>query len=378
MHLTLKQISLCDANAIEKHHAHHRKPADEARTRLAECQRAGAASVMTRPSESPRRALVLAGGAAKAAFEVGALAALVERGLKFGTVIGASAGALNAAYFAAGVRAGRELDAAREMVDFWLERARWRTFLELSSRAVVAGRGLSSSARLEAVLRERMGPLAKLPTQSEVQLRLVASMLSAGRRHDGALSYEHVFSFAESDFVNRLDEIAHAALASSAFPGLFAPVHVPSVGSCVDGGLVANTPLAEAVASGDVDEVYILTPLSPADGDPERLGGLSLISRWIDIMVSERFNREIDRAERAHAQRQVLAEEHGRGALSEQQHWDLQRRLGLRHAARVVLIRPRKALPGDLLAAFGDETLRAEYLARGRAAAEETLTAEAA
>lgn len=344
---------------------------------MVERERAGTALVMNANTEPPRRALVLAGGAAKGAFEVGALAALVERGITFGTIIGASAGALNAAYFAAGVRAGREREAVREMIDFWIERARWRTFLDISSRALAAGRGLSGSARIEQVLRERLTTLATLPAHNGVQLRLVASTLSAGRRRDGAMSYEHVFSFTEADFANRLDEIARAAIASSAFPGLFAPVHVPSVGACVDGGLVANTPLAEAVAAGDVDEVYVLTPWSPADGDADRLGGLSLISRWIEILVSERFNREIAHAERAHAQRQVLAEEHDRGALSDHQHWELQRRLGLRHAARVVLIRPKDALAGDLLSAFGDQQLRAEYVARGRDAAERALITEA-
>jgi NTE family protein len=324
----------------------------------------------------PRRALVLAGAAAKGAFEVGAIAALVEHGITFGTIIGTSAGALNASYFAAGVRAGREREAVREMVDFWIERARWRTFLDVSTRDIFAGRGLSGSRRIEWVLRERMAPLAALPATSEVQLRMVASRLAAGSGVDGATGYEHVFSFAGPDFATRLDEIAHAAVASSAFPVLFAPVNVPTVGACVDGGLVANTPFAEAIAAGNVEEVYILTPWSPADGDANRLGGLSLISRWIEIAVSERFSREIAHAERAHAQLRVLAEARDRGTLTEEQHWELQRRLGLRHAARIVVIRPALALPGDLLSGFGDQGLRAEYVARGRAAAEHALTIE--
>src|SRR5256886_16962808 len=49
------------------------------------------------------RALVLAGGGARAAYEVGVLAAIAERasGLEFPIVTGVSAGAINAVYLAA-------------------------------------------------------------------------------------------------------------------------------------------------------------------------------------------------------------------------------------------------------------------------------------
>lgn len=325
------------------------------------------------PTGEPRRAIVLAGGAAKGAFEVGALASLVERGLAFTSIIGTSAGALNAAYFAAGVRAGREREAAHEMVEFWLERARWRTFLDLSARDIATLRGLSRSTRAEAVLRDRLLLLSTLPARHEVQLRMVASRLAAAPGAAGALTHEHVFAFQASDFATRVDDIARAAVASGAFPGLFAPVDVPDIGLCVDGGLVANTPLAEAIALGDVDEVYVVTPWTAADGDADRLGGLSLLSRWIEIAVSERFNREVAQAERRHAQLQVLADERDRGVLSDEQHGYLQRRLGLRNAARIIVIRPSRALPGNVLTAFGDRSLRAEYIARGRAAADEVI-----
>src|SRR6185437_16702883 len=47
-----------------------------------------------------RRALVLSGGAARGAYEVGALKALNEMGFQFDVVIGTSIGAVNAIFFA--------------------------------------------------------------------------------------------------------------------------------------------------------------------------------------------------------------------------------------------------------------------------------------
>ena len=49
------------------------------------------------PSET---ALVLGGGGAKGAYEVGAIAALDELGIKAGSVFGTSVGALHAAMYA--------------------------------------------------------------------------------------------------------------------------------------------------------------------------------------------------------------------------------------------------------------------------------------
>src|SRR2546430_13768224 len=55
------------------------------------------------PHGSRRLALVLAGGGARAAYEVGVLSAIAERapGLEFPILTGVSAGAINALYLAA-------------------------------------------------------------------------------------------------------------------------------------------------------------------------------------------------------------------------------------------------------------------------------------
>src|SRR5213593_791996 len=59
------------------------------------------------PHGSRRLALVLAGGGARAAYEVGVLSAIAERapGVEFPIVTGVSAGAINAVYLAAHAQA---------------------------------------------------------------------------------------------------------------------------------------------------------------------------------------------------------------------------------------------------------------------------------
>src|SRR5690348_16915510 len=71
------------------------------------------------PDGSRGLALVLAGGGARAAYEVGVLSAIAERapGLEFPIVTGVSAGAINAVYLAA--HAGTLSSALAGLRDHW-------------------------------------------------------------------------------------------------------------------------------------------------------------------------------------------------------------------------------------------------------------------
>ena len=63
---------------------------------------------MIRPLIPSETALVLGGGGAKGAYEVGAIAALEELGVRALSVYGTSVGALNAAMYAQGNMAAAE------------------------------------------------------------------------------------------------------------------------------------------------------------------------------------------------------------------------------------------------------------------------------
>lgn len=327
------------------------------------------------PVPAPRRALVLAGGGARGAFEAGAIATLAAQEIEFGALIGTSAGALSAAFFAAAIRAGDPNGAAAELVDFWIEHAHWRTFVSLSPPDILDARGLSNTRQLEHVLLSRMNARTSAPAKRDVALRMIAAVLRPDE-HRFALTSEHVFSFDTSDFARRPLQIARAAVASAAFPGVFAPVHVTGVGDCADGGLTAETPLAEALALPHIDEVYVVTGSSPSP-PRRRLGGVALVGRWLEILLEERFQRSLLRVERAHGQLRALENLRARGTLTESHCSELREVLSL-PPPRVVVIRPEEPLPGGFWGAFADKQLRAEYVAHGRSAAERVLSRQRA
>src|SRR5688572_4599861 len=80
-------------------------------------------------------ALVLAGAAGKGPFAAGALSVLAEeRRLNVRVVAGASSGALNAAVYAAGLRAGAPDEAATMLTELWQKEASIPRILPWSAR----------------------------------------------------------------------------------------------------------------------------------------------------------------------------------------------------------------------------------------------------
>jgi NTE family protein len=248
--------------------------------------------------EKERVGLVLAGGGARGAYEAGALSVLLpvleDAGMRPVTILGTSAGALNAVYLAA--RAHEPTDvvaAAGEAI--WRE-LRWEQALRplaspgtLGRLALYLGEVLGvPGAEIPALLDP--APLAEtLAAQvsfEQLHRNVVDGPLEAAAVtatsaltsrsvvfHDGGRAPEH-------DRIRGIDYVTtplgdEHALASAAIPGLFPAVHVerPSRASgwYFDGGTRLNTPIKPALALG-VDRVVIvaLNSIAPA---PPRLAG---------------------------------------------------------------------------------------------------------
>ncbi|MGH7297207.1 MAG: patatin-like phospholipase family protein, partial [Polyangiaceae bacterium] len=176
-------------------------------------------------------AFVFAGAVAKGAFTAGALSVLsipsvkARLGLDVRRIVGASSGALNALYYAAELRAGREALAGARLARIWLEQGTARRVFDVSVRDLLGGRGISSQRGLLALLREH---LRARPGHRPVELRMVVTNLDGDLTQVGgalATSFEHVARFAGSDLdtMGGLDRAARTAAASAALPGLFAP-----------------------------------------------------------------------------------------------------------------------------------------------------------
>ena len=214
-------------------------------------------------SASNSTAFVFAGGSSLGATQVGMLKALVGRGIVPDFVVGSSAGAINAAYFAwrptpAGVS---------EMEMLWrnlrseqiFSTSPWRSLWRLMRRRdhVVAPDGLR--AVLEATFAGRQLEAGGLPC-----CIITTDVLSG------------------CEYRIRSGHVVPALLASAAIPGVFPPVLLHGR-HLVDGGVTSHTPIAAALDLG-AGTIYVLPtgyscalPTPPRTALGTALHGLNLL-----------------------------------------------------------------------------------------------------
>jgi len=176
-----------------------------------------------------RTAYVLAGGGSLGAAQVGMLEALVAAGDRPDLVIGVSAGAINAAFFATNPSPATVERMARLWRTFTTRRA-----LGLSWRSLLGLIGLrdhvASAAGLRGLLEAELGydRIESAPTP----LHLVCTDLLTGQ-----------------EVVLSQGAIVEAVLASAAIPGVFPSVTIGGR-ALVDGAVATNTPIATAIRLG--------------------------------------------------------------------------------------------------------------------------------
>lgn len=175
-------------------------------------------------------AFVLAGGGSLGAIEVGMLRALLEWGEMPAFVVGASAGALNAAFFAG----DPTLAGVRRLGNVWRS-VRRRDVFPINLSSVVAGLFGRSGYMVDPYgLRVLIdGSLGyQCLEQAILPVHVVATDVTTGR--------EVVLSSGNA---------AEAILASTAIPGVLPPVRIGSH-TLVDGAVSNNAPISVAVALG--------------------------------------------------------------------------------------------------------------------------------
>jgi len=323
------------------------------------------------PIDPDRSALVLAGAGSKGAFEAGAAAELIRAGHRFGTVVGASAGALNGALLAAAVRAGREEQGAQILRQRWLQSAGFWDVFQPTVAGIVSGRGFSTGEKLAEQLEEsaaELFPGAAAPSRYvAVVTALRGRPVEVGGR--AATSYELPVCFGGTDFDSPQARaiVFRAAVASAAVPLAFVPVDLEGFGACADGGLVNNTPLKHALADPKVTRLFVLVPYPSPVAPPPPRSWLSLAGHCIDVLIQERLVRDLHEAVDINAQ---LAAADRLGLTEE-----ARRELGLwgRRTVEIVQVRPPEELEGTAFSGLGDRALRAAQIEAGRLAAIEAL-----
>jgi NTE family protein len=260
-----------------------------------------------------RRALVLGGGGARGAYQVGMLEVLVQRmGLDFHVLRGTSVGALTAAFLAQAQTGTQSLSnlksAVVELVRIWLEEVRGNRSIyderAFGFAGLAAGKdSLFDNAPLRKLLERHCDP-AKLRT--------------SGR--DFSVGTVSLVTGSYQEFKPTATNFLELILASTAIPVVFPPVWREVGGEpkdvLVDGGTREITPLSSAFrAKPGPDEIYVLLtsrtlkqpdgsfptnatmPTNYSDWNDNWLGtavsGLDILKRTVDILTDEIYLDDI-------------------------------------------------------------------------------------
>jgi predicted acylesterase/phospholipase RssA len=303
-----------------------------------------------------RTHVVLGGGGAMGAFQVGVVQGLLDAGVRIDALHGASVGALNAVFLAVRPDPHR----GDELAALWTDapvaallRPPWLSRL----------RGLSGALRRDGALLDA-GPLRRLVARHvpvrdlaelAVPVTVTTTCLDCGlaRHHDGG-------------------DVVDLVAATCALPGLFRPVRLEDGHLHVDAGIVDGVPVAGALAdAGPEDTVLVLDcGLAPVTGRADVCAAVS------EVLAGQACGVPVDRD----ARRYVPPAEVGPGALgSLLRAFTVARGVANRGAVRDALDDPRvRVLPhladawvGGLLDVLPtgprDASRSAQLLAAGRA-----------
>jgi NTE family protein len=204
------------------------------------------------PTRAPRLGLALGGGAARGFAHVGVIQVLEQNGIRPDLVVGTSAGSMVAAMYASGKTAA-ELEATA----LSMEEA---TLTDWS--LPIMGRGMLRGEALTRYVRQAVG--GKLLENMSIPLGVLATDLATGQ---GVLF--------------RRGDAAQAVRASSAVPGVFAPVNITGR-DYVDGGLVAPVPVRYARDMGA--EVVLAVDISSAPEGNSAVGSVQVLLQTFAIM----------------------------------------------------------------------------------------------
>lgn len=232
-----------------------------------------------------KTALVLGGGGSKGAVQAGFLRAIERLEIDVDQVVAASIGAINGAFFAAGVP-------PRYIVSEWA-RVRRRDLFSFNwnlLRSPSRASSVFSFRRLRRFLTERL-PVRRFEELS-IPLALVTTDLGTGE----------AYFWDEGDLVE-------AILASCAVPGLLPPVRGPDGQLLIDGSLSDNVPVEAAFERG-ANRVIGMLCRTCSTCQPRELGLVNMLGQAFGIAVDCKWRSDARRYE-GHPDVQIIAPDVG-------------------------------------------------------------------
>jgi len=214
-------------------------------------------------------AFVLSGGGSLGAVQVGMLQALADHELAPDLLIGASVGALNAAYVAGH---GFHRDALDDLADVWRGIRRQDVFPFAAHHQLLALAGARPSLCSPDGLR-----------------RLIDANLDYDRLEDALLPIHIVATDVLSGEEVLLSEgdVRRAVQASAAIPGVFPTVTIDGR-TLFDGGVADNTPISQAIALGADRVVVLPAGVACALAEPPR-SAVSTAVHALTLLIEQRL-----------------------------------------------------------------------------------------
>jgi len=224
--------------------------------------------------KAERTAFVFAGGGSLGAIEAGMLRELVASGVVPDMVIGASAGAINAAFFACNPHAA----GTAQLEALW-RGVRRADVMPWSWRAMF---GMLGGRRAHLV--DASG-LTRLLTRHFAQAMLEAAVLPL---HVVATDMQ-----TGAEVVLSSGQIVQAVLASAAIPGVFPPVRVGDR-LLIDGGVANNTPISAAIRLGATRVVVLPAGYACADRRAPR-SAIEHALNALSLLVARQLVQDLER-----------------------------------------------------------------------------------
>ena len=218
-------------------------------------------------------AFVLAGGGSLGAVEAGMLRALIEHGERADFVVGASAGAINGAYFA-GDPTGRGV---AKLEAIWRGLRRHHVF-PLSLRQLLGMMWrrdyLVEPHGLRRLLETHL-PYERIE-HAQIPIHIVATDLITG-----------------DEVLLSSGPVVDAVLASTAIPGIFPTVSIDGR-ELVDGGVSNNTPISTAMKLG-ADRIVVLPTGFPCALTRAPTGAIGRALHSLNLLVARQLANDIER-----------------------------------------------------------------------------------
>ncbi|MGS0740331.1 patatin-like phospholipase family protein [Glaciimonas sp. GG7] len=227
-----------------------------------------------------KTAFVFAGGGSLGAIEAGMLRELIASGERPDFLVGASAGAINSAFFAF----QPSMTGAMQLAVLWRGIRRqqimpWSFFSILGALGLfrdVESRSthLVNPAKLRAFLFAQFGD--RRLEESELPVYVVATDMQTG-----------------NEVVISSGSAVEATLASTAIPGVFPPVAMAG-NMLIDGGVANNTPISTAIQLGATRVIVLSTGFTCAERRAPK-GPLEHAMRALNLLVARQLVSDLER-----------------------------------------------------------------------------------